>query len=314
MNAPVPNRPLLAPWYRLVGDGERLVLEHARSVVVLEGAAVRTFLPALLPLLDGTRTVDELVSRLGPAVRPALDAALTTLVAHDLVIDGSDRPRARERATEAAASAFGLPLEEAADRLGAARVGVVGSGVVAEPIARILHAAGVDTVERIGWGSGASADVVVVVPGADEVERVHEWNRVAHAEGIRWVYVRPFDGAISTVGPLIVPGETCCHACHLLRAASNLEYGTDMADIESAPVAAIPDASAEAFAAALAAHIALRWAVGRDSRIPGLLHVLAMRPRLSMTTHHVLRVPRCPVCSGRDKAASPLPWHEAVAG
>src|SRR5919199_611482 len=79
---PIPRRPLLAPWYRLVGDGDRLLLEHGQVVVVLEGAAVRTLLPALLPLLDGTRTVDELVDRLGAAAREAIELALATLASH----------------------------------------------------------------------------------------------------------------------------------------------------------------------------------------------------------------------------------------
>src|SRR5262249_23918384 len=78
----IPERPLLAPWYRLAGDGARLLLEHGQSVVALEGAAVRTLLPHLLPLLDGTRTYDELAARLGVAARPALDHALETLASH----------------------------------------------------------------------------------------------------------------------------------------------------------------------------------------------------------------------------------------
>ena len=61
----VPALPLLAPWYRVVGDGERLLLEYAQSVVVLEGAAVQSLLPALLPLLDGTRS-----TRCSPTCRP----------------------------------------------------------------------------------------------------------------------------------------------------------------------------------------------------------------------------------------------------
>ena len=90
-----PNRPLLAPWYRLVGDGDRLLLEHAQSVVVLEGAAVRILLPRLLPLLDGTRCVDDLAERLGEAARPAIVAALGLLAERGLVIDGPDVPAIR---------------------------------------------------------------------------------------------------------------------------------------------------------------------------------------------------------------------------
>src|SRR5207247_1374504 len=86
----VPRLPLLAPWYRLVGDGDRLLLEHGQAVVVLEGGAARAFLPALLPLLDGTRSYDDLLDRLGVAARRALDLALDVLSRHGLLVEGPD--------------------------------------------------------------------------------------------------------------------------------------------------------------------------------------------------------------------------------
>src|SRR5215212_11093017 len=88
----IPERPHLAPWYRLVGDGDRLLLEHGQVVVALEGAAVSTLLPPLLPLLDGTRTVDEIAERIGNAARPALNRALGTLASHGLLAEGPSSP------------------------------------------------------------------------------------------------------------------------------------------------------------------------------------------------------------------------------
>src|ERR1043166_1660931 len=82
---PVPIVQLLAPWYRLSWSDDRLLLEHGQTVVALEGGAVRTLLPTLLPLLDGTRTHDDLVARLGVAVRPALELALEVLASHGLL-------------------------------------------------------------------------------------------------------------------------------------------------------------------------------------------------------------------------------------
>jgi hypothetical protein len=104
----VPPRPLLAPWYRLVGDGDRLLLEHGQSVVALEGAAVTSLLPHLLPLLDGTRAPDDLAARLGAPVRPAIDHALETLAAHDLLLDGPDAPLTERRSAHAVAAVFDL--------------------------------------------------------------------------------------------------------------------------------------------------------------------------------------------------------------
>ncbi len=89
--ATLPERPSLSPWCRLVHDRGRYLLEHGGTVVTLEGRAVERLLPHLLPLLDGTRTVDELSAELGPSVKPAIDHALALLEANRLLVDGADR-------------------------------------------------------------------------------------------------------------------------------------------------------------------------------------------------------------------------------
>jgi len=312
VSAAVPIRPLLAPWYRIVGDGDRLLLEHARSVVVLEGVAVRTLLPQVLPLLDGTRTVSELAERLGAVAREALDAALELLADHGLLVEGLDVSAMDRPAIHAAAASFGLSPSAASTRLAGTSVGVVGSAPAGSAVARLLHAGGVPDVRRLSWRGGRAVDLAVVAPGCDELDALPAWNRRALDEGIRWLEIRPFDGLISTVGPLIVPGESCCYECVLLRFSANSEYGGDLAELESAPSAAVPDAGLDALTAGLAAHLALRWVVGRDTTLPGLLHVIEVRPSLVLTLHEVLRVPRCGSCSTSERIAPRLPWHEAV--
>src|SRR3954453_12048198 len=103
MPAAIPSRPLLAPWYRLGGDGDRLLLGHAQVVSVLGGAAVSTLLPQLLPRLDGTRTVDDLVDRLGGGARPAIERALRTLAQQGLLTERPP-PSPGSRVTRAARS------------------------------------------------------------------------------------------------------------------------------------------------------------------------------------------------------------------
>jgi hypothetical protein len=81
------ERPLLKPWYRLSVDDGRSTLRYAGSVLELEGKAAQRLLPHLLPLLDGTRTVDQVVAELGEAVRPAVEHALSLLRAHELLTE-----------------------------------------------------------------------------------------------------------------------------------------------------------------------------------------------------------------------------------
>jgi hypothetical protein len=87
----IPSRPALVGWCRVVEDGSRLLLEHGGSLVTLEGRAVRALLPSLLPLLDGTRTRDEIAVALGRPVEPAVVHALALLTHHGLLVDGAPR-------------------------------------------------------------------------------------------------------------------------------------------------------------------------------------------------------------------------------
>jgi bacteriocin biosynthesis cyclodehydratase domain-containing protein len=310
--AQVPPRPLLAPWYRLVGDGERLLCEYAQSLVVLEGAAVRTLLPALLPLLDGTRTVDEIEERLGSAVRPAIDAALELMAAKGLVVAGP-RPEAGRRAVEAAAAAHRLPLEVAATRLRDATAAVVGHGRWSLDVVRLLSDAGVIQIRRLGWHGRGDAALAIVIPEADELDRLPAWNVSALRRGLPFLVIRPWDGRFASVGPLVVPGQTACYECVQLRRGAASGYPADFVDVESAPIAVQASAEIEAIVAAVAVHVALRWLVGSDRTVPGVLFTVEALPALAIGRHDVLRVPRCAACSLASTVAPPLPWHQAAA-
>jgi bacteriocin biosynthesis cyclodehydratase domain-containing protein len=313
LNREVPRRPLLAPWYRLVEDGDRLLLEHARSVVVLEGAAVRALLPTLLPLLDGSRTADEVATELGEPAGPAIDRALELLAAHGLLVEGPRPAEGEPPAAAAVAAEYGLSLSAAATRLRSARVGVVGGSAVGAAVARLLHASGVGGVRQLDWGEGAEVDIAVAAPAGQEARALSGWNALAIEQGLRWLPLRPYDGQSLTVGPLVVPGESCCYECLLLRLEGHVEYGRDLRRIEESPVQAVAGAPLDAMAAGLASQLVLGWLGGCDTRLPGLLHVLETRPSPALAAHRVLRVPRCPACSPAERIATSLPWHEAEA-
>jgi bacteriocin biosynthesis cyclodehydratase domain-containing protein len=309
----IPRLPLLAPWYRLTGSDDRLLLEYGQTVVALEGGAVRTLLPALLPLLDGTRTYDDLLDRLGPAARPALDLALEVLAAHDLLAEGPDvRPDLRG-AAHAVAAVCGLAPAVAAERLSCAVVDVAGSAPAAVEIARLLRLCGIGTVRRGRLRARSRPDLAVVAPAGDELGELRAWNRRALVRGVSWLPVRAYDGRFAAVGPLVVPGESCCYECVLRRRATNLDYGEHLLEIEGVPTAARADAALDAAVVALAAHLAVRWVAGRDTSLPGTLFAVEAHPALSLGVHPVLRLPRCPACSPAERLAPPLPWHEAEA-
>ena len=47
-----------------------MLVEHGGTVVTFEGGGAATLLPELVPLLDGSRTVDELEEAMGRPVAP----------------------------------------------------------------------------------------------------------------------------------------------------------------------------------------------------------------------------------------------------
>jgi bacteriocin biosynthesis cyclodehydratase domain-containing protein len=311
----LPDFPLLAPWYRVVEEGERLVFEHGGRVVSFEGAAVRRLLPRLLPLLDGTRTVAEVIELVGAPVEQAVQKALALLEDRGLLAAGPPPDCGGELAATVGylAATGGLAPAVVAGRIADACVGLVGEGAAAVEVARVLRRAGVPRIERRGWDdAGAGDDLVVVAPGSEERARVREWNEAALAAGVTWLQVLPYDGRFAAIGPLVLPGESACHVCFLLRRAAGLGIG-ELADaLDAAPLRAEGGPALSVAAGAIAAVHVLRWLGVGDPSLPGVLYALEATGGLALTAHDVLRVPRCPACSTRAWSAAPLPWFQTT--
>jgi bacteriocin biosynthesis cyclodehydratase domain-containing protein len=312
MSPPLPELPLLAPWYRLVEDGEALLLEHGHRLVRLEGAAVRALLPRLLPLLDGTRPVAEIAAALGDAAEPAVAAALRLLGDNQLLVDGPPLDcgaELRETAYLLAAETAASPAA-AAGRLADAAVGVVGSGAAAGEAARVLRRSGVPRVELRAWDDPLADVVVVAAPGPGELAAMGPWNDRCLEQGAAWLQVLPYDGVFAAVGPLFLPGETACHTCYRLRREASLGIGAVGDRLDGTAVRAGGGPGLAVAAGAAAALHVLRWVATRDPSLPGVLYALEPRAGLRITEHPVLRVPRCPSCSPLGSAAAPLPWFQ----
>jgi bacteriocin biosynthesis cyclodehydratase domain-containing protein len=293
-----------------------IVLEHAGEAVCLEGRATRALLPALLPLLDGSRTVDEIAVSLGERARPAVEQALAILLEHGLLTEGPSLaetlPEPFAAAALVQAARLGISPSAARALLERADALLIGSSRVAAEISRLLRSSGFGSVALCGWDEDMpEADVVVAAPAPVEEARLAAWNESALATGLSWLQVLPFDGAFAAVGPLYVPGETCCYECYRLRRGSNVEYPDEFWPLESVPSAVAEAPAATALIAGTAAVLAIRWALERDPQLPATMTAVELGQSLGITTHAVYRVPRCPACSEFGSAALPLPWAEA---
>lgn len=306
-DSPLPNRPYLKPWYRIATVPGGLALEYGQMAVLLEGAAVERLLPALLPLLDGTRTLAEVEAHLGEPVAPAVRHAIGILAAHGLLTEGPpvDGDAARAASFVSATSHRGTSPARARRALRRGRVVVAGEGRLAADVARLLRAAGVVRLARTG-----PAELVVAVPHAPH--ELEEVNERALETGTPWLQVLAFDGRFAAVGPLYLPGETCCFGCFQLRRAANAGYPDEFWRLEEEPPPERSFAAVDAVVAGLAAWLAVRRIADDDPFLAGRFYALEVAEELLLRAHHVYRVPRCPICSPARRTGAPLPWADAA--
>jgi bacteriocin biosynthesis cyclodehydratase domain-containing protein len=313
----IPAFPYLAPWYRIATADDEVVLEYGQRIICLAGRAGAVLMPVLLPLLDGTRTLDEIVEALGQPARPAIEAALERLDEHDLLLDGpplpDDVPAPLSATAEFLASLRPgeVTPREMAATLGSRSVAVVGTGPVAAEVGQQLRRGGVavrreDTISR-------DADLFVCAPAPAELPTLGAWNAQALASGQPWLQILPFDGRYASIGPFYIPDETCCYECFRRRRLANLDAGDELAVLEATPAAYPTPPSVQALIAGIATTLALHWLVLHDHHVPSAFCAVEFGHVLGVSLHHVHRVPRCPACSGLADVATPLPWHKEYA-
>jgi len=312
----LPERPALAPWCRLVQEESRVLLEHGGRLVTLEGAAVRVLLPRLFPLLDGTRTLEELAEELGPAAGPAVEHALALLAEHELLLDGppvsGDNP-ADQAATFAAAVTGNTTPAAAAHALENASVTVLGSGAIAGELGRLLPVSGISRVELLPLdGEPAPGSFSIAAPEHGELCLLADLNDGLLRRAEPWLQVLPYDGRFVIVGPVFVPGVSGCYTCFTTRRAAASGFDEDYDLVERVPRRTPLPAPLVSIAAGLAAVLVVRWLTTADPTLPGRFYALEAGTVVGLRFDRLLRAPRCATCGPHPRAV-PSPWFETVA-
>src|SRR5262249_25626155 len=157
---------------------------------------------------------------LGCPAQPATEQALEELARHGLLIEGpplpDEIPTPVSETTELLATLRpgSRPLADTGGAVASCSIGLVGEGTAGSEVARCLLASGValERAEAIPPG----VDLTVCAPSAAELPRLGEWNAQALEASLPWLQVLPFDGRYASIGPLYLPGETCCYECFRL--------------------------------------------------------------------------------------------------
>ncbi len=186
----------------MVVDDVRVFLIGEETQLLLEGRTAA----ALMPLLDGTRAIAELIGELG-SHRPAeVFAILHRLNGLGVLVEGAAGPDLR-------AAAFWDTLGVTGHRDAGARVALIDfSNLDMEPARRALTGAGLEL--------DADAPLALVLVDDYLDPRLRELNQRRVENGAGWILAR-LTGASLWLGPHFTPGEGPCWACMAERVEGN---------------------------------------------------------------------------------------------
>ena len=293
------TRPRFVPGSRVVVlPGQGVYLFRERGTVRLRGAIYER----IAPLVDGTRTVDEVVQ----AAADAVSAAEVYYAVQQLIDRGYVCWADTGMSMEAAAfwGALGGEAASAASRLRQAHVATIAVGAAD---ANGLTAALMAFDMRMD-ATGAPAVVVTddyLQPALGDI------NRQALLSGRPWLLCKP-TGSILWVGPLFRPGHSACWECLAQRLRRHraveayVQRRTGSADPLVLPRSALP--ASESVALMLAAlQVAKTVAAGRAAGCEDAMVTLDLQTLMS-EHHTVVRRPQCKACGEpRDPSRVPEP-------
>ena len=271
------------------------------EVAFLDGDACERTFPWLIPLLDGGRTVEELLA-LAPPGCPAdeVDAALLALEETGLLDGGTARAESEAPAT--------VPAGVAATVCGGSPLAGILAGSLAAcgfpPPGRCTTRRELELLLGTRAPEGEERRPILAVVETDwqpqDLEAVNTWSL---ARGAPWLLLAAWNRRV-LVGPLFLPGEGPCHECYRGRLGSPRRHGAAYRVLETLrraePELPRPEPlrpPVAALAAALAAAELLAFATGAG-RAHALGSVVVYQPdeaRLAVET--LLRIPWCPACS-----------------
>ena len=292
----IPRRPVVRLGLRARPEENGWIIDGARKSQVLGGAFAREHMGPLLQACDGTRTLDEIgeVTGIGPQ---AAFEAVSLLWTGGIVEEGDTEPAPGDPSPELArflsrlgdSTGVNDSWQDAARRLAAARVAVVGDNELAGEMVAALE----PTVPEVRLdGAPRRGDTLtVLIETIDCTARSQEVARRCREEGIALLRVRAEQEAV-TVGPYVDEAFSPCLACAC----------ADEPEIGPRPEAARRDIVVGLAARAVAALIA-RATV---THLPGD----ARRTDLATFTYSdrpVVSRPGCPVCSVAGQGEEPVP-------
>ena len=235
----MPARPRFLTELVAVPVEEGMLLDGTDEQQFLRGPAIKSVLPQLIPLLDGTRSIDQLANSLPHLPLRAVHNATALLYTRGLLEDSAADPRdATDRFAPHSLAFFRRHVDatrvnrsgaEAFHRLSGAEAAVYAVGPHAETYAHFLSCtllnAGVGSSSIVNsysdlqrsFSAGAHPKarlLAVLIEGAEDTSELERLDDECAALGIPWVraVVAP-EMSTADLGPYFERGETACYRC-----------------------------------------------------------------------------------------------------
>lgn len=292
----IPRKPVVRLGLRARPDEGGWIVDGARKSQVLGGAFAREHMGPLLEACDGTRTLDEIGEATGIGPQAAFEA-VSLLWTGGIVEEGDTEPAPGEPAPELArllsrlgdSTGVNDSWQDAARRLAAARVAVVGDAELAGEMVAALEPTLPDV--RLDGAPRQGDTLIVLIETIDSADRSEEVARRCRQARIPLLRVRAEHEAV-TIGPYVDESFSPCLAC---ASADEPELGPR------------PDAARRDIVIGLAARaVAALIARATVTHLPGD----ARRTDLATFTYSdrpVVSRPGCPVCSVAGQGETLVP-------
>ncbi len=220
----MPRRPRLHAGVVAVPFERGLLLEGTAERRVFGGAAARSLLPRLLPLLDGTRTLADLIGVIGADRADDVSAALALLYTSGHVQEADTDLGLPAGVSTGAAETVGRLLdttrvwpnvESAFHALHNAPALIVDTGRPAARLASLLAASG-DEVRSIPIDHTPDTGqfIIVASSGEEDTDLLDALDRRSAEAGATWLRLHHRNGILE-MGPLFDRRHTPCFACFL---------------------------------------------------------------------------------------------------
>jgi thiazole/oxazole-forming peptide maturase SagC family component len=329
ITVPLPRKPRLAPWVSLVDLGDnRMQLRGAEFSFTLQHPLFIETFQSVHSLLDGQRTVEEIISSRDPKYLPTtITFLLKMLRANGVLQEGVTSPPpplTPEHLEESESqiqffSHFVLNPVGALALLHQARVALIGSDSIKNRIQQSLTGVGFGSLiefeglskktaydssqlhrELIGQLQGV--DFLIACQDTTDYRFFATMNAVCLETHTRWMHVA-ISGTKGLMGPTIIPRQSACYMCYDQRMASNTTELQGYLAYQKQTSPPKNEGLINPLCSTLAEQVALETAriisgFAPPKTIGRLYEFEATTPEVE--GHDVLRLPRCPVCNLKE--------------